>query len=103
MGEVEVSLNNSVKSQISVTIPFLVTSENWEYHILGTNAVEHLSAPYKSDELQYIVLRCLPNHSSEVLHPLITCVLRIRPEGHREPRLSSSSGKKEKYIKITGT
>ena len=51
MGEVEVSLNNSVKSQISVTIPFLVTSENWEYHILGTNAVEHLSAPYKSDEL----------------------------------------------------
>ena len=91
MGEVEVSLNNSVKSQISVTIPFLVTSENWEYHILGTNAVEHLSAPYKSDELQYIVLRCLP------------CVLRIRPEGHREPRLSSSSGKKEKYIKINGT
>ena len=44
----EVSLNN--ESQNSVTVPFFVTSENLEYPILGTNAIEHLSAPYKTDE-----------------------------------------------------
>ena len=41
--EVEVSLNN--ESQNSVIVPFLVTSENLEYPILGTNVTEHLSAP----------------------------------------------------------
>ena len=71
--EVEVFLNN--ESQNSVTVPFLVTSENLKYPILGTNAIEHLSAPYKTDELQHILPRCLPNHSSEVLDPLVHFIL----------------------------
>ena len=67
--EVEVSRNS--ESQNSVTVLFFVTSEDLEYPILGTNATEHLSAPYKTDELQHILPRCLPNHSSEVLDPLV--------------------------------
>ena len=63
--EVEGSLNN--ESQNSVTVPFLVTSENLEYPFLGTNAIEALSTPYKTDELQHILPICLPNHSSKVL------------------------------------
>ena len=65
----EVSLNN--ESQNHVTVPFLATSGNLEYPILGTIAIEHLSALYKTDELQYILPRCLPNHSSEALDPLV--------------------------------
>ena len=42
--EVEVSLKK--ESPNSVTVPFLVTSENLEYAILETNVIEHLSAPY---------------------------------------------------------
>ena len=51
----EVSLNS--ESINFVTVPFLVTSENLEYSIfaiLGTNAMEHLLAAYKTDELQHI-------------------------------------------------
>ena len=58
--EVEVPLDNESKN--SVTVPFLVTFGNLEYPILGTNVIEHLSTPYKTDELQYILPRCLPNH-----------------------------------------
>ena len=67
--EVEVSLNNQSKN--FVIVPYLVTSENLVYPILGTNAIEHLWAPYKTDELENILSRCLPNYSSEVLDPLV--------------------------------
>ena len=62
-------LNN--ESQNSVTVPFLVTSENLENPIPGTNAIEHLSAAYNTDELQHILPRCLPNYLSEALDPLV--------------------------------
>ena len=59
--EVGVSLNNESKN--FVPVPFLVTSEKLEYHIIGTNAIEHLLTPYKTNKLQPMLPRCLPNHS----------------------------------------
>ena len=92
----EVSLNN--ESQNSVIVPFLVTSENLEYPILGTNAIEPLSAPYKTDELQHILQRCLPNHLSEVLDPLVHL-----EQSQKESSISSVNSPKQHIIIPAGT
>ena len=94
--KVEVFLNN--KSQNSVTVHFLVTSENLEYPILGTNAIEHLSAPYNRDELQHILPRCLPNHSSEVLDPLVHLL-----QSEKESSISLVKSPKQRIIVPGGT
>ena len=67
--EVQIFLNN--ESQISVTVPFLLRPQNLKYSILETNAIKHLSALYKMDELHHVLQSCLPNHSSELLDPLV--------------------------------
>ena len=51
--------------------PFLLRPQNLKYSILETNAIKHLSALYKMDELHHVLLSCLPNHSSELLDPLV--------------------------------
>ena len=94
--KVEVFLNN--KSQNSVTVHFLVTSENLEYPIFGTNAIEHLSAPYNRDELQHILPRCLPNHSSEVLDPLVHLL-----QSEKESSISLVKSPKQRIIVPGGT
>ena len=94
--EVEVSLKK--ESQNSVTVPFLVTSENLEYPILETNVIEHLSAPYNTDELQHILPRSLPNHSSEVLDPLVHLL-----QSQKESSISSVHSPKQCIIIPAGT
>ena len=92
----EVSLNN--ESQKSVTVPFLITSENLECPILGINAVEYLLAPYKTDELQHILPRCLLNHTSEVLDPLVHLL-----QSQKESSISSVNSPKQRIIILAGT
>ena len=94
--EVEVPLNNESKN--SVTVPFLVTFGNLECPILGTNAFEHLSVPYKTNELQYILPRCLSNHSSEVLDPLVH-----KLQSQKESGISSVKSPKQRIIIPAGT
>ena len=91
--EVEVSFNN--ESQSSVTVQFLLTTENLEYPILGTNATGNVSALYKTDELQHILSRLssLPNHSSEVLDPLVHVL-----QSQKECSISSVKSPKQHII-----
>ena len=43
--EIEVRLTSSSKDEPSVMVPFLITNENLEYHILGYNVIEELVQP----------------------------------------------------------
>ena len=83
--EVEVSFNN--ESQSSVTVSFLVASENLEYPIFG-----------KNDKVQNILPRCLPNHSSEVLDPLVHL---LQPQ--KESSINSAKSPKHRIIIPAGT
>lgn len=72
------SLNN--ESQTFVVVPFLVTSENLVDSTFGTNAIEDLSVPYKTNELQHVLPRFQTIyqtiHQKLLIHLLTCCSLR---------------------------
>ena len=47
--ELEVSLDNDTPAN-EILVPFLITPERLHYPILGTNAIEHVSQNYQSNE-----------------------------------------------------
>ena len=63
--ELEVSLDNGISAN-QILVPFLLTPEKLHYPILGTNAIEHISQNYQSNELADVLYECLPDKSKNV-------------------------------------
>ena len=69
----EVSLGNDTPAN-EILVPFLITPERLHYPILGTNAIEHISQNYQSNELADVLNKCLPDKSKNVIESLVNFI-----------------------------
>ena len=73
--ELEVSLDNDTPANV-ILVPFLITPERLHYPILGTNAIEHMSQNYQSNELADVMNECLPDKSKNIIESLVNFIQR---------------------------
>ena len=77
--ELEVSLDNDTPSN-GILIPFLITPERLHFPILGTNAIEHVSQNYQSNELADVLNQCLPDKSKNITESLVNFIHAEKPQ-----------------------
>ena len=76
--ELEVSLDNDTPAN-EILVPFLITPERLHYPILGTNAIEHISQNYQSNELTDVLNECLPDKPKNVIESLVNFTHAEKP------------------------
>ena len=74
--ELEASLDNDTPAN-EILVPFLITPERSHYPILGTNAIEHISKNYQSNDL---ASECLPGKSKNVIESLVNFIHAEKPQ-----------------------
>ena len=77
--ELEVSLDNDTPAS-KILVPFLITPERLFYPILGTNAIEHISQNYQSNELADVLNKCLPDRSKNIVESLVNFIHAEKPQ-----------------------
>ena len=77
--ELEVSLDNDTPAN-EILVPFLITPERLHYPILGTNAIEHISQNYQSNELADVLNECLPDKPKNVIESLVNFIHAEKPQ-----------------------
>ena len=77
--ELEVSLDSGIPAN-EILVPFLVTPERLHYPILGTNAIEHISQNYQSNELADVLNECLPDKPKNVTESLVNFIHPEKPQ-----------------------
>ena len=77
--ELEVSLDNDTPAN-EILLPFLITPERFHYPILDTNAIEHISQNYQSNELADILNECLPGKPKNVIESLLNFIHAEKPQ-----------------------
>ena len=77
--ELEVSLDNDTPAS-KILVPFLITPERLLYPILGTNAIEHISQNYQSNELADVLNKCLPDRSKNIVESLVNFIHAEKPQ-----------------------
>ena len=82
--ELEVSLDNDTPANV-ILVPFLITPERLHYPILGTNAIEHMSQNYQSNELADVMNECLPDKSKNIIESLVNFIQR-NPKNYQMSR-----------------
>ena len=95
MGWVDLKLQLK-NDQPAIDVPFLVTGERIETPILGTNAIEHLSADQSPEKLFDGFKAAFPNHTSEAVLHSLTSILKepsLLDEIDYEVRTSNQSTK----------
>ena len=80
--ELEVSLDNDTPAN-EILVPLLITPERLHYPILGTNAIEHISQNYQSNELADVLNECLPDKSKMLLNLLQTSSMPRTPKNYQ--------------------
>ena len=76
--EVDVALDGNKDNAVSV--PFLLTPDTLQYPILGTNAINHLSKHYQSDDLANVLHECLPEKPRGVIESLVNFIHAYKPQ-----------------------
>ena len=77
--ELEVSLDNDTPVN-EILVPFLITPERLHYPILGTNAIEHISQNYQSNDPADVLNECLPDKSKNVIESLENFIRAEKPQ-----------------------
>ena len=77
--KLEVSLGNDTPAN-EILLLFLTTPERLHYPIFGTNAIEHISQNYQSNELADVLNECFPDKSKSVIESLINFIHAEKPQ-----------------------